>query len=220
MTLIATSIVGFLTLLLPGVVAATILYTIMPPTKRTPITRVFHALTFTALIQTIAAAIQYTPINGNLHWLWLQPSSDLPLPPIAIILAIILPIIVAASQNHDLIHKILRKAKITRETANPAWDSAFRTNENSYVVLHLKDRRRLFGWPYDWPSNAKSGHFKIIEAQWLSDIAWDANATDTSANDEHLIDAILISAADVAFVEFKQAHQSKPSSVKGEDPNA
>lgn len=215
MSLINTGIVGALILLLPGVVAATIFYAITPPAKRIPIIRVFHALTFTAIIQTIAAPIHYIISDNNSQWPWMQNPPAITSMTIAMILAIILSITAGVLQNHDLMHKILRKLNITHETANPAWDSAFRTNKDSYVVLHLKDRRRLFGWPYQWPSQPKNGHFKIIEAQWLP-----TEPTNTDTNDNAIMDAILISALDIAFIEFIRAEETETSINKGDNPNA
>lgn len=69
--------------------------------------------------------------------------------------------------NNDKIHKYFRKRGITRETSFPSeWFGAF-LNNVTFVVLHFKDERRLYGWPIEWPSEPTKGHFLIADPSWI-----------------------------------------------------
>jgi len=86
----------------------------------------------------------------------------------------------------------LFKRHYTRESSYASeWFSAFLNI--TYVVLHLKDERRLYGWPIEWPSEPHNGHFLITDAAWLD-------------GDKELpiagVDNILIDAREVKWVEF------------------
>ncbi len=100
----------------------------------------------------------------------------------------------ASFANNDHLHKILRKLGITRETSYPSeWFGAF-LNDITFVVLHLDDERRLYGWPLEWPSQPTTGHFVIAEPSWLNDDGTETEVTGVSK--------IVVRANDVKWVEF------------------
>ena len=70
-----------------------------------------------------------------------------------------------------------------------------RKSEGTYVVLHLEDERRLYGWLEEWPSSPELGHFRIAEASWLYD-----DAQVELAN----VTALVIAVDRVEMVEFVQ----------------
>ncbi len=65
----------------------------------------------------------------------------------------------------------------------------------TYVVLHLKDERRLYGWPIEWPSLHDRGHFLLVQASWLKD---------TEEIPIKGVESILIDVNDVRWVEFME----------------
>ena len=88
--------------------------------------------------------------------------------------AVLLALLATYCSNNDTLHGILRKLRITKETSDPSeWYSAFARQDPRYVVLHLKDRRRIYGWPEEWPGQPDQGHFRIAEPEWL-----DSNKTE------------------------------------------
>ena len=96
--------------------------------------------------------------------------------------------------NRDALHRLLRRWKITRQSSYPsAQYSAFAYDGGCYVVLHLKDQRRLFGWPKEWPIRPDDQHFLIEQCEWLDD---DGRRAITG------VSHMLISAAEVEMVEF------------------
>ncbi|WP_442778441.1 hypothetical protein [Aeromonas sp. ASNIH3] len=39
----------------------------------------------------------------------------------------------------------------------------------SFVILDLKDGRRIFGWPSVWPSDPSKGHIVLQNPEWISE---------------------------------------------------
>src|SRR3546814_19364015 len=69
--------------------------------------------------------------------------------------------------NEDRIHIILRRLGLSRRSSHPSnWHDAL-SREPSYIVLHLKDERRLYGWPLLWPSKHQNDHFYMVNCRWI-----------------------------------------------------
>ena len=127
------------------------------------------------------------------------------------VIAVVVGATIAFISNLNLVHRPLIWLKLTRENSYPSeWYSAFVHNPR-YMVLHLHDRRRLYGWPTEWPSDPKYGHFRVTEAEWLSDAVTDQNQrmegpqvaeTKENPDDSHEALELLISITDVEMVEF------------------
>lgn len=168
--------VKILAFLLPGFVAAAVFYSLTSHPKPSQFERVVQALVFTAIVQGIALLISD---NVNLG--------------MALLVAAVVGLVFALVSNHDWVHWALRKIRFTRENSHPSeWCSTFSRNRG-YVVLLLADRRRLYGWPAEWPNRSDEGHFRILEPEWLLEDG-SAKAGGTAA--------ILIPATDVKMVDF------------------
>lgn len=94
-------------------------------------------------------------------------------------------------------------ARLSRDTTNakstPIVKNTrfpFVENPNCYIVLHLKDRRRLYGWTEERPSRPEQGNFRIIEGEWLNSDASDAH-NGSQYNSAHEIFVIIIPVEDV-----------------------
>ena len=109
--------------------------------------------------------------------------------------------------NNDLLHKLLRKLKITNQTSYPTeWYGTF-SETHLYVVLHLTDGRRIMGWPLEWPSSPKNGHFVLENAAWLVE-------TDGKSDEIELsnVEKIMLDAANINMVEFIKPTEAKSES--------
>jgi hypothetical protein len=73
-------------------------------------------------------------------------------------------------------------------------------------VLHLKDGRRIFGWPLQWPSDPTAGYFELVESKWLQGATVDDRSaekgTQNAASTATVVDSILVPAVDVKMVEI------------------
>ena len=189
----ATSeVVGVLIFLLPGFVAAAVFYSLTPYLKPSEVERVLQALIFTVVGQAIlrlAAAVNLPYVKRVLE------NRDWEIA-ISLLMGVAIGLAAAYLSNLDIPHRFFRRIGLTRETTYPSeWYSAFSENTSRYVVLHLNDERRLFGWAATWPREPNQGHFDIREAEWLiGDIQ--------SLGESSEIASILVPANEVNMVEF------------------
>lgn len=112
----------------------------------------------------------------------------------SIFFALLMGYIGAYLINTDKIHTIFRSAGVSNRSAHPSeWCNTF-SKYPRYAVFHLKDDRRLYGWPEIWPSDPTKGHFLIFNPSWLTD-AGESVELATS-------EGILLSVEDIRFIEL------------------
>ena len=179
---LSSEAVAVLAYLLPGFVATAVFYALTPLPKPDAFNRIVHALIFTALshacLQTLDLAHEF---QRSIVW--------------SIPAAIAIAIVVALALNHDAFHRVLRKLRITKETAYPSeWFSTFARHPDRYIVLHLRGDRRLYGWAEEWPSDPTSGHFRIADCEWLT--------PDGKSRPVSNVEVMLIPNSEVEMVEF------------------
>ena len=194
METLAKDFVTLLQYLLPGFVAAWVFYSFTSFPKPSQFERVVQALIFTIFVQALVYIIKRIFFFVGKKWpvfIW-NTHSDIIW---SIILAILLGILFSYFANNDKIHKKLRDWGITRETSYPSeWFGAFLKNV-TYVILHLEDERRLYGWPIEWPSEPDKGHFVLEQPSWLDE---DREIPITG------VSSIMVNTKDVKWVEFME----------------
>lgn len=196
-------IVGLLTFLLPGFVAAAIFYSLTSHPKPNAFDRVVQALIFTVVGQAITAVVVLS-LNENALESYTELGEDRQLV-LSVSVAVMLGLIATFVTNNDMLHSILRWLRITRETSYPSeWYSAFSRHSGCYVVLHLQGERRLYGWPVEWPSAPDNGHFRIAHAEWLVDEKGSQKQVPVKG-----VSAILIPVAAVEMIEFLRRDASE-----------
>jgi hypothetical protein len=83
---------------------------------------------------------------------------------------------------------------ITKRSSRPSeWYDAFYDADNQFVVVHLKDGRRVYGWAHLYPDLPTEGHLLICDAEWL-DYPADSQ--------KRPLVRILLNVTDVQFIEF------------------
>ncbi len=206
MDLPSSEIVAVIYALLPGFLAAWIFHGLTPHPRLGAFERVVQALIFTGIAQAVVVTIRWTALLlGGIGSIgtWTDGTSYV----FSIVIAVLMGIGFAFCANTDCFHKVLRDGKwfekfggITKRTSFPSeWFSAFNMDQR-YVVLHLSGERRLYGWPYEWPDHPDSGHFVIMQPEWLLD--------DNSRAPLHEVEQVLVSGTDVKMVEFvKYSHE-------------
>ncbi len=192
---ISNSVVSILQFLLPGFIAAWLFYSLTSYPKPSQFERVVQALIFTLFVQALVSIVKYLFLKLGEYYNtgdWTESSSLL----VSIIIAIVFGIIFSYFANNDKIHKYLRDKGITRETSYPSeWFGSF-LNNVTFVVLHLNDERRLYGWPIEWPSEPTNGHFVIADPSWLEKEGEEKRITGVSS--------IMINVKDIKWVEFME----------------
>jgi len=92
---------------------------------------------------------------------------------------------------------------ITKRSSRPnEWYEAFYDATNYFVVLHLKDERRIYGWANLYPDLATEGHILMRDAIWPD------NEPKPDLPERPIMN-ILVDVTDVRFVEFLAALPEK-----------
>jgi predicted ribosomally synthesized peptide with SipW-like signal peptide len=190
---LAKDFVVLLTYLLPGFLAAWVFYGLTSHPKPSQFERVVQALVFTFIIQILISPCR---------WALEQVGQVLPIRPwdnvaeglTSLILAIVFGTTLAYFTNTDSAHKWLRKIGFTTRTSHPSEWYCVLSEKVVFVILHLCDGRRLYGWPKEWPIEPDKGQFYIMLPSWIQD--------DGRQIELPQLDGILMSVKDVRWVEF------------------
>jgi hypothetical protein len=178
--------------LLPGFFAAWVFYGFTSFPLPPQFERVVQALIFTLIIQAIVYLEKlFLYDNGSVLATWDDNTQLLA----ATLTAFAMGLVFTYCANTDVFHALMRRIGISKETSYPSeWFGAFQNV--TYVVLHFRDKRRLYGWPRVWPTDPGEGHFIIEEPSWL-----------TAAGQMPLsgVSSIVVNVKDVRWVEFMSA---------------
>lgn len=178
--------------LLPGFLSAWMFYGLTSHPKPGQFERTIEALVFTLLVQACThlfrmilelagrwyAVGEWTPIS---HLLW------------SAFLAVVVGAVAAAAVNKDVFHRWLRNKGLTSRSSHPSEWFCVLDSHAADVALHLKDGRRLTGWPKEWPVDPSAGQFYIQDPAWIQE---DGELLELSD-----LDGIIIQATDVLWVE-------------------
>jgi hypothetical protein len=191
---LAKDTISLLSYLLPGFLAAWVLYGLTSNPKPGQFERVIEALIFTFFIHVMIPVVRgiLEFLGKNLYSIrpWDATSENI----CKLMLAISIGVFLAVYTNNDGAHKWLRKLGITTRNSFPSeWVGVF-SRKITYIVLHLKDGRRLYGWPREWPNQHDKGHFYIQEPSWI--------LQDGSQITLENVDGLLVSSSAVEWVEF------------------
>lgn len=196
---ISTEVIALLQYLAPGFLVTWLYFGLTSHEKPPQFDRTVLALIYTAVVHALVAVErQMASWIGEWHSLgaW-DAESELVA---GVTSAFMLGLVVATTANHDLAHILLQKLRVTHRTSHPGeWFSVFSENSQA-VVLHLKDRTQVHGWPSMWPSNAEKGHFFVTGAMRTT-----RDADNTISRHE----ALVINVVDVALVEFPAPKERK-----------
>lgn len=147
----ASELLGILQFLLPGLLAAWVFYGFSAHQKGPQFERIVQALIFTLVVQAAYSIglIGLESLDDSLPGKLSTNENYRNV--LTFLVAGLVGLTFAFFANRDLLHRFLRYLKVTEQTSHPSeWFGVFSTNK-TYVVLHLKDERRLYGWPKEWP---------------------------------------------------------------------
>jgi hypothetical protein len=189
MNIITNELIALLTFLLPGFITSFLFYTLTSFPKKSEFEAVVIALIYTIIINAIVELLDKRFSIGE--WSQLAKTGC------SIITALIIGLLLSGLYNNDLIHKVLRFIRITKQTSYPSeWYGTF-SETKKFIVLDLKDGRKITGWPRLWPNDPQQGHFVLERAQWV--IEEDGNPSIMPLEE---VDKIMIDANNVEMVTF------------------
>lgn len=181
--------------LLPGFVTAWIFYGLTPYRRPNTFERVVQALIFTVIIQSVVWLLKGgLLLLGKLYSLgqW-SAGADLPL---SVAIAFLGGLGLSWLANNNHVTAWLWSSRFTSANGYVSeWFATFRI-EKRYVILSLRNGRRIWGWPKEWPDHPDEGHFVLLEPAWIGDEV---------THDLPEVHKMLISAADVEYVELMNA---------------
>ena len=190
---LASDLITFIQYLLPGFLAAWIFYGFTSYQKPSQFERIIQALIFTVIIETGKTTLRYAGHVAGLMTIdrgWTTGEDLL----VSVVLAIVTGFAFVTSANRNLLHGVVARLGMSRETSYPSeWFGEF-SQKVRFVVLHLQDDRRVRGWPKEWPSQPDRGHFVLELPAWLEE--------DGTVIASPLAESLLIPAGGVRMVEF------------------
>jgi hypothetical protein len=189
MNIITNELISILTFLLPGFITSFLFYALTSFPKKSEFEAVVIALIYTVIINAIVELLdKHFAIS---EWNHLAKSVW------SIIIALFIGLLWSCLYNNDLIHKGLRIIRITNQTSYPSeWYGTF-SETKRFIVLDLKDGRKITGWPLLWPNDPKQGHFVLEQVRWV--IEEDGKSSDIPLE---TVDKIMIDVNNVEMVTF------------------
>ena len=189
---LSKEVIALLTYLLPRFLVAWLFFALTSHQKPNQLERVIQALIFTLLVNVMVVLEKHLLLAAG-NWFdlgtWNKDSELVA----AVLTALAMGFLFAWSTNTDAVHAVVRKLKISQRSSSPnEWCTVFGPREQ-FVVVQLKDERRLYGWPKVWPSDPDKGHVFLTFASWIH-------------GEEPLeleqAEGVLISVKDISHVEF------------------
>lgn len=197
MGIVTGELIDLFGFLLPGFITSFLFYALTSFPKKSEFEAVVIALIYTIVIKILVKVPEFICLGIGTFFVfgaWTRLSETA----FSIIIALGIGLLWSYLYNNDIIHKHLRKKNITQQSSYPSeWYGTF-SKTKTYIILHLKDRRRILGWPMQWPNYADKGHFVLEDADWL-DV--DENGS-TKPIPLTSVDKIMIDANNVDMVEF------------------
>ena len=220
--------VGVLQYLLPGLFTAWIFYGLTAHRRPTPFERVVQALIFTAIVQVFVSLLRWLLLTLG-HFFAIGSWSDEVGFVLAMLVAAVLGHVLAYCANNDLYHRFLRddlkeypqlawarklallrmlNGVTSRRSFPEQWINTPEL-EQRWVLLHLEDGRRLFGWPYLWPERDDSDHFIIMKPEWVLE--------DNERAPLDNVEGMRIRASDVRYVDVLRFNDEVEVNVSSKD---
>lgn len=171
---ITNETLNILIFLIPGFLSSIIYNTVVTRSEKEAITKIIEALTFSFINYSIVSLIfDQSPVvlgisqEGNVTKHFIEYKSSV-LVPIAIF-AIIIPLSLGLLTTTDILMKILRRFRITNKTARESiWLDIF-TDQKRYVIVHLKDGRRIYGWPMYFSNTSNESRIYLSDPAWIDE---------------------------------------------------
>lgn len=203
-------LIPVLVFLLPGFVSAGIVALLVIRKPSEPFSRVIEAFIFTminlalfTILKSVVTRIPGLRVNsqdfftaGNLS--------------IMTLCAVLVGLVWSFEANNQLIFRLLRFLKITSKTTKPSVWIDVLSETKAYVVVHLKDERRIYGWPRRYSDDETERAIFLEQATWLTE--------NGDALNDPPIGILLDKNSDIAFIEF--VTEARPAEPIAEDPEA
>lgn len=156
--------------LLPGFVSVGVIEILCVRKSKDAFERVIEALIFTMLnlagFLIVRALLELYPNIRFDHVEFLTPGNV----GLMAFCSLAIGVGLAAEINHEWILGVLNnRVHLTRKTAKPStWNETW-THAQKFVVVHLDDGRRIYGWPTFYSDSPEERALFLEDASWLDD---------------------------------------------------
>jgi hypothetical protein len=189
---ISSEIFEVLKYLLPGFITSWIFHALTDYPKQNQFERIIQALIFTIFIQCAVLITKSVLIHaGKIYSFgaWDKTSELL----WSLLFSISMGICFVYLIRHGTFHALMSRLGISNKSHYLSeWEDIFNNNP-TYIIVNLKNDRRISGWPIIFPSDPCKGHLILQNPAWVH-------------NGEYLIlhsaQYITISVSDIEHVEF------------------
>jgi hypothetical protein len=186
-------LIELLWLLLPGFVTAWVFFGLTAHARLGQFERLTQALIYTALVQAILAVVHWILAFFGRHVFRLADWTHSVDVVLSVAIALVLGVVLSYLANNNVIHGWLEGRNVTKKTSWPTNWYAILHNSERFVVLHLKDGRRIRGYPIYFPDYSDRDHFVLQYPAWISP---DNMPIDLSGTHR-----FVVAACDVAWIE-------------------
>jgi len=165
---------NILVVLLPGFVSSTILNMLIVRKPKGNLSKLIEALVFSFLIYvTIVGVAGVDPMGVAEGQGAVAASRGSQISPRFLVAttlaALLLPLILGFLATNDLHMRVLRYCRITAKTSRATtWLDVFMDQER-YVIVNLRDGRRVFGWPMYFADNQEDSTLYLFNPAWVNE---------------------------------------------------
>src|ERR1700728_3227444 len=172
-------LINLIWLLLPGFVTAWVFFGLTAHARLDKFERLTQALIYTALVQAILAIVHWALSVFGKYCFTFGPWTHSVDVVLSVAIAIVFGMLLSYFANNNTVHERLQKWKITKKTSWPTnWYGILHCSER-YVVLQLKDGRRIRGWPDFFPDYSDRDHFVLKNPVWIDTTKGDIDLAGT-----------------------------------------
>jgi len=194
---------NILLLLLPGFLSGQIFYSFFQPREISASRRILDALLFSFIIYLLVSLfILWEPLaqvasnQGSFSYRFSENPQVIWL---SLIIVVLVPVVIGFFYFNDHIHSLLRKLKITTKTSRSnTWNDAFLTQDR-YVIVTLKDGRRIRGYPTMFSTDPEEGLIYLYNPAWVNDNKESDEAPDYFESNCH---GFLLDRENIDLIEF------------------
>ncbi|MCW6608456.1 DUF6338 family protein [Yersinia ruckeri] len=163
---LGSDIFSVLKYLLPGFVTAWIFHALTSHPKQNQFERVVQALIFTLFIQCATSVTEYFLLFIG-KWQSIGKWNETSQLFWSVFFSITIGFTLVYYTNNNRFHDFLAQKGITKQTSYFCeWSDIFNT-VTWFVIVDLKNGRRVFGWPSVWPSDPNKGHIVLQNPEWI-----------------------------------------------------
>lgn len=171
---ISYEVLNILSFLIPGFLASSIYQYVAVRKKRDKFEQIIEALIYSLIIYiavlnvtgSIPVLLSCNKNGESISWVFNKDESPL----LGVLFfSIVLPIVIGWINAKNLLLRLLNKIGVTPKTSRESvWLDVF-SDIKKFVIINLKDGRRIYGWPLYFSNTPEEGMIYLAYPAWIKD---------------------------------------------------